>query len=475
MVLRLICAFLTLSTLPLTIQPLGAARAETVKGAATFMQRIALPPTAVFEASVQDVSRADATAEVIGSVRIENPGQPPIAFAIDIDPKRIDERRRYHVRATISVDGKLLLTTDRAYPVLTQGNGRDVAILLRTAGGLRPSIAGGPSGLPGARPFSPLPASFAGDLPCADCEALRYRLNLFADQSYFLGTEYVGRKDGNHYDIGTWIVSADGRTLTLKGGREANELFRVVDRRTLRKLALDGRDIESQLNYSLVRTPRFEPIEPHLPMRGMVRYLADAGTFTECLTGQRWPVATRGQDATLEREYLKLRKEPGEPLLVSVDGEVKLLPRMEGKGMQPTLVVHRFIGARPSESCGPRLATAGLLDTNWVLTALNGKPFVGTDQQRAREPSVVLHTENQRVAGSTGCNRLSGSYTLKGSELTFGPLVGTMMACVEGMETENAFLEELAQVRSWRIAGHHLELMDAAGVVLARFEARPLR
>ena len=470
MFLRLICI-----VFPLTMFPIGTACAETIKGTATFVQRIALPPKAVFEASVQDVSRADAAAAVIGSVRIDNPGPPPIDFAIDIDPKRIEDHRRYSVRATISVEGKLLLTTDRAYPVLTQGNGREVAVVLRAAGGPRPFIAGGPKGPPGARSFGPLPASFTGDLPCADCEALRYRLNLFADQSYFLGTEYVGRKDGSHYDIGAWMVSADGRTLTLKGGLEAPELFRVVDPRTLRKLALDGRDIDSTLNYALVRTPRFEPIEPRLAMRGMVRYLADAGSFSECLTGQRWPVAPQGQSATLEREYLKLRTEPGQPLLVSVDGEVKLLPRMEGKGVQPTLVVHRFIGAWPGETCGPLGATAGLLDVAWVLTALNGMPVVATEQPRSREASLVLHTENARVAGSTGCNRLSGSYTLKGSELIFGTLAGTMMACVEGMETEKAFLEALARVRSWRITGIHLELMDAAGAVLARFESRPLR
>ena len=82
---------------------------------------------------------------------------------------------------------------------------------------------------------------------------------------------------------------------------------------------------------------------------------------------------------------------------------------------------------------------------------------------------------DQRVAGFTGCNRLSGSYVLKGSELTFGTLAGTMMACVEGMETEKAYLEALAQVRSWRIIGMHLELTGRGRAVLARFEARPLR
>ncbi|MET0514482.1 MAG: YbaY family lipoprotein [Nitrospiraceae bacterium] len=110
--------------------PLDASQAVQVKGTATYLQRIALPPHAVFDARVEDVSRADALAETIGSVRIIGPGNPPITFAIDIDPQRVDERHHYSVRATI-VDGRLLFATDQAYPVLTRGNGRDVELLLR--------------------------------------------------------------------------------------------------------------------------------------------------------------------------------------------------------------------------------------------------------------------------------------------------------------------------------------------------------
>jgi heat shock protein HslJ len=68
-----------------------------------------------------------------------------------------------------------------------------------------------------------------------------------------------------------------------------------------------------------------------------------------------------------------------------------------------------------------------------------------------------------------------GSYTLKGSELTFGPVAGSMMACVDGMDLEREFLEALPRVAAWRVAGVHLELTDARGAVIARFESRPLR
>jgi heat shock protein HslJ len=47
-----------------------------------------------------------------------------------------------------------------------------------------------------------------------------------------------------------------------------------------------------------------------------------------------------------------------------------------------------------------------------------------------------------------------------------------MMACAEGMETEKAFLEALGRVSGWKIAGQQLELLDTAGNVVARFEAR---
>lgn len=52
----------------------------------------------------------------------------------------------------------------------------------------------------------------------------------------------------------------------------------------------------------------------------MYRHLADAGTFTECLTWQRWPVAQEGDNTKLERAYLKVRREPGEGLMVNVEG-----------------------------------------------------------------------------------------------------------------------------------------------------------
>ena len=106
----------------------------TLKGTATYHERMALPADAVFEATLEDASKADAEAAVIGSARIERLGNPPIAFRIPYDPARIEASHRYVVRARILVEGRMLFTSDQAYRVLTGGRGAEVAMTLRMVG-----------------------------------------------------------------------------------------------------------------------------------------------------------------------------------------------------------------------------------------------------------------------------------------------------------------------------------------------------
>jgi putative lipoprotein len=231
-----------------------ASQAPTqVKGTATYLEQMALPPGAVFEATLEDVSKADAKAEVLGRARIENPGNPPIAFAIPYDASRVDPRHLYSVRARIVVGERLFFITDQSYPVLTSGHGNEVALRLRRTSG----------------------SILAGN----------------------------------------------------------------------------------------------EPLE----------------------------------------------------------------------------------------------------NTYWRLVLLGNQPVTVVANQG--EPHFVLHRADKRISGSGGCNRITGSYALEGERLTFKQMAGTMMACVGGMDTERAFLDALQQVARARVTQQHLELLDASGTVLGRFEA----
>ncbi|HMN47081.1 MAG TPA: YbaY family lipoprotein [Povalibacter sp.] len=231
----------------------GAPAQSTLSGSATYRERMALPPSAVFEVTLEDVSRADAPAEVIGRTRIESPGNPPIRFAIPYDPAKVSERHRYVVRARITVDGTLMFTTDTAYPVLV----------------------------------------------------------------------------------------------------------------------------------------------------------------------------------------------PGKP-----DAPELLLKRT---------------------SSGASATVSAVENVEWHLVRLGTTPAVVNPQN---PPRLTLQAADHRVAGSGGCNRMGGSYEIEGDRLEFGQMIGTMMACPQGMEQERAFHQALARVKRWRLDGAMLELLDESGQAVLALQRR---
>jgi copper homeostasis protein (lipoprotein) len=205
----------------------------------------------------------------------------------------------------------------------------------------------------------------------------------------------------------------------------------------------------------------------------MFRYLAGAADFMDCETRQRVPVAMEGTHKALQADYLKMRQQPGEELLVTLEGRVIERASVEGDRPVPTFVVDRYIGIWPGETCGAPGATSPLQDTYWKLTRVQGKPVIVSPKQR--EAGLTLRKQENDVTGFTGCNDLSGSYTLKGNKITFKDFAATLLACLDVMETESAFLQALKTVRSWRIVGEHLELYNNKGAMVARLEARALR
>ena len=148
----------------------AAAQTGVIKGQASYRERIALLPGAVFEATLEDVSRADANATVLGTARVDGAGAIPIRFEIAYDPQKIDPRMSYAVRGRIvSADGRLMFTTVRAYPVLTRGAGSEVDLLLVRAGsgGPAPQAPTTPTASGGGN-VAPAPSSQSAPAPQED-------------------------------------------------------------------------------------------------------------------------------------------------------------------------------------------------------------------------------------------------------------------------------------------------------------------
>lgn len=130
----------------------------------------------------------------------------------------------------------------------------------------------------------------------------------------------------------------------------------------------------------------------------------------------------------------------------------------QGAGKQVQLVLQQIQPA----------SNAALENTHWKLDAVGARPT----QVQPNEREAYLLLFDGRVSGSSGCNKLMGSYTQHApSELHIGSLSMTRMACLPGvMEQEAALIAVYARATRYRITGDTLDLMDG-DTVLARFKA----
>ena len=101
-----------------------------VSGTITYLQRVALPPDSDVIVQLRDVSRVDAKAGILAEQRFTTRSQVPLPFELMVEPARIDPRMRYAVAARIERGGKLMFINDKLYPVLTQGHGNRVEMVL---------------------------------------------------------------------------------------------------------------------------------------------------------------------------------------------------------------------------------------------------------------------------------------------------------------------------------------------------------
>jgi len=89
------------------------------------------------------------------------------------------------------------------------------------------------------------------------------------------------------------------------------------------------------------------------------------------------------------------------------------------------------------KGCGGKiLPPTGIAGTNWTFVSIGGTPVVA-------DRPTALQFDGNRLSGSAGCNRFSGTYSVDGSTLKAGPLMATEMAC-PGMELEQAFFKLMA-------------------------------
>jgi heat shock protein HslJ len=313
-----------------------------------------------------------------------------------------------------------------------------------------------------------LPASFSGRLACADCRDPQMQLDLWPDGVFHLRRSSADNP-GNGDDLGRWRREPGGTVLLLYGGREMPLRFQAIGLRTLRPLDLRGEPVGSGA-HDLVSDGSLHPAELSLGLHGMLAFGADAPRFEECLTGRSYVVAIQGQFVDLQRAYLAAVAAPGTPLMASFDGDIALHPALEGSKTEPTVVVRRFIGVWPGQSCERAMSRASLVDQYWRLVSLRGQPVVPAEGQR--EPHLVLHGTDGRYSAAIACDRVEGSYRVEDDRISLDEAQAVdRRPCAPDCTPACSLTDVLRSARRWSIHAQVLEWYDERGDSIALFEA----
>ena len=138
-----------------------------------------------------------------------------------------------------------------------------------------------------------------------------------------------------------------------------------------------------------------------------------------------------------------------------------------------TLTLAIFFLIAGCHSTKPVIAVASggsemLFMNQWNLTELEGRSVVIT---AGTQPHLLFFPgQISRVSGSTGCNKLNGSFVLSAANsMTFSPLATTKMACV-GDNVESRFLAVLGKVSNWSIINKQL-LLKNGKIITAKLNA----
>lgn len=157
------------------------------------------------------------------------------------------------------------------------------------------------------------------------------------------------------------------------------------------------------------------------------------------------PTGEPTEEATVE-PTAEATEEPTEEVTPEATEEVTAEPTEEATEEATTEPTEEAAGAGSDELAGTTW--------QWVRTIYEGDMVVlSSDPTRY----TLTFNEDGTVGVQLDCNSGGGPYTVDGSDLTFGPIVSTLMACPAGSQ-DAIFSEDLAAVTSYVLADGNLHL-----------------
>lgn len=319
-----------------------------------------------------------------------------------------------------------------------------------------------------------------GSLPCADCEAIDYQLNLKSDYTYKQKMIYKGKSSEQIVDAGNWsfvsdsiielesydygklfLISSDELIMLDQYGDRIKSEFEAKyhlgkDLNTVKKTeqtevtelpVLEKEKVEMNpqfyqekylkgIEFFARGNEPFWTLEMDLDKSITFTTLDDIKLTTPAVEG----IKAQDHDVTLYRS----KTESGELIITvikdycqdNMSGEEFLYKvRVEAKTNKDT-------NYKTFEGCGKYLYDIRLHDI-WVLEELTGFNLK-KEKLTKGIPQFEFNLTEMRFSGHSGCNNLAGGISVASNKITFGSLMATLIAC-PNMKIEKALVDALNQ------------------------------
>ncbi len=331
---------------------------------------------------------------------------------------------------------------------------------------------------------------YEGYLPCADCPGIEYKLLLNADGTYSESIFYTGRSGQPAVRKGTYTVAGDILALHKS---EAGLKYFAPHPHGLQVLDINGRQITGNLSRRYILTRKTESDGAMLTndtMMLMRKKLEQGIGFYAFGNEPSWSLdidfekgmwfksltdlpemntppgrEDKAQDADVTRYFAQT--EAGTLIVTALRGECTDTMSGEKFPFKARVEVKRSMDADYTrfEGCG-RYVLDGRLNDIWVLTLFGDRKKLEAQDFQKGFPVLEFHLNDNRVVGSTGCNRISGGFEARGNKIKFGQLATTRMACPD-MAFEQEFIAAIVdKTFRYAIDAGRLTLTDDNGIVM---------
>lgn len=314
---------------------------------------------------------------------------------------------------------------------------------------------------------------YTGVTPCADCEGIYTRLEFIDSVTYIKSSKYLGKSNRPFFDMGQWSVVNDSVVAITAHGTSQHYLHEGT---TLVMLNQEGKRIKGQLAnyYTLMKGEPEERKNWSTRVSEGIDFVAqgnepswsleldfDKGIRFTTLEGDS--VVTTLTKPTI-KDYTVFYSITSESttLLVSFS-PVGCINNMSGAYSDYAVEV-KLNDQANAVGCGEFINPLYNLTGSWTLTSM-AEEDVKSDDFGTGLPELNFNVIEKNVSGSTGCNRLTGSFQMTtDGGLHFLPMASTRMFCPG--KGESKFLTSLNQVDRYKIEGDKLLLTKGETVLL---------